>query len=642
MGSLTQDFAGYSLWRKDVGAALGRYRSWLNAARLSDADSDERLASLSALLAQERMTVAFVAEFSRGKSELINAIFFAGYGQRILPSAAGRTTMCPTELLYDATRPPSIRLLPVETREDPRPASEFREREEAWTVLPLDTTSPEAMREAFRQVSLTSRVTLETAQRYGLCGADEDEPAPDAEGMVEIPRWRHAIVNFPHPLLEQGLVIIDTPGLNAIGSEPDLTLDLIPNAHVVLFILAADTGVTKSDIAVWRRHIGPGAGRIAVLNKIDGLWDGLRAPGEIEGQLARQVQDAARTLGLEPSALYPVSAQKGLAGKITGDAALLAKSRLPALEEALSGQLVPARREIVRARLAAGIGALASSRQALLDARLRHAMEQLLELKSLRGKNRNIITHMARRIDLEKSEFDASLQSLQGTRAVFSRLSADVFAHLGMEVMKSEVRRTRDVMQGSLFSSGMREAVRRFLVRLGANLEQSGRKVEEISRMMAAMYGKFSTEHGLALAEPMPFSLDKYTAELEKVEQAYQRQFGTAALLSTSQAALMRKFFDSIAAHASRTLQLANRDVQAWLRAIMLPLETQVREHRQQLKERKEAIARIHAASGELEQRIAALERLQEDLQRQQETAAVLENELREALARVLPPLPAV
>ena len=116
---------------------------------------------------------------------------------------------------------------------------------------------------------------------------------------------------------------------------------------------------------------------------------------------------------------------------------------------------------------------------------------------------------MAKRIDLEKAEFDASLQSLQGTRAVFSRLSAEVFAHLGMDVMQSEVRRTRDAMQGSLFSYGMREAVRRFFARVGANLEQSGQKVAEISRMMTAMYGKFSTEHGLALAEPMPFSLDK-------------------------------------------------------------------------------------------------------------------------------------
>jgi predicted GTPase len=63
------------------------------------------------------------------------------------------------------------------------------------------------------------------------------------------------MINFPHPLLKQGLVILDTPGLNAIGAEPELTLSLLPNAHAVLFILAADTGVTQSDLAIWREHI---------------------------------------------------------------------------------------------------------------------------------------------------------------------------------------------------------------------------------------------------------------------------------------------------------------------------------------------------------------------------------------------------
>ena len=75
------------------------------------------------------------------------------------------------------------------------------------------------------------------------------------EGSVDIPCWRHAIINFPHPLLQQGLVILDTPGLNAIGTEPELTLNLLPNAHAVLFILAADAGVTKTDLDVWNQHL---------------------------------------------------------------------------------------------------------------------------------------------------------------------------------------------------------------------------------------------------------------------------------------------------------------------------------------------------------------------------------------------------
>ena len=90
--------------------------------------------------------------------------------------------------------------------------------------------------------------------------------------MVEIPRWRHAVINFPHPLLEQGLVILDTPGLNAIGTEPELTLNLLPNAHAVLFILAVDTGVSKSDADVWREYIAA-------------------APRPAEGALRRPEQD---------------------------------------------------------------------------------------------------------------------------------------------------------------------------------------------------------------------------------------------------------------------------------------------------------------------------------------------------------------
>ncbi len=67
--------------------------------------------------------------------------------------------------------------------------------------------------------------------------------------------WRHAIINMPHPLLKQGLVILDTPGLNAVGAEPELTVNLIPQAHAVVFILGADTGVTRSDLAIWREHL---------------------------------------------------------------------------------------------------------------------------------------------------------------------------------------------------------------------------------------------------------------------------------------------------------------------------------------------------------------------------------------------------
>jgi hypothetical protein len=60
--------------------------------------------------------LAFVAEVSRGKSELLNAIFFADTGRRVLPATPGRTTMCPVELQFDAGTAAELALLPIDTR----------------------------------------------------------------------------------------------------------------------------------------------------------------------------------------------------------------------------------------------------------------------------------------------------------------------------------------------------------------------------------------------------------------------------------------------------------------------------------------------------------------------------------------------
>ncbi|WP_025915628.1 dynamin family protein [Herminiimonas sp. CN] len=641
MSNLVRKFEAYSEWRCCVAAALVRYRQWTGQSQLSDAASEQRIAQLLGKLADDKLTIAFVAEFSRGKSELINAIFFADYGQRILPSAAGRTTMCPTELLYDETFPPSIRLLPIETRAEIHSTSDFRAQSHVWTVLPLDISSADGMLEAFKQVSLTKRVAVEEAISYGLFDADnpDDGMTVDAEGKVEISQWRHAIVNFPHPLLKQGLIIVDTPGLNAIGTEPELTLNLIPNAHAVLFVLAADTGVTKSDIEVWRNHIGSGPGRMVVLNKIDSMWDELRSPVEVEAQIERQIGSVAHMLGLPDRQVFPVSAQKGLVGKINRDSQLLARSRLPALEDALSNALIPAKKDIIRGQLAADIEALTATHLAVLLSRGRNITEQLVELNSLRGKNHKVIEHMMQRIDVEKQEFDESLLKLQGTRGVFTRLSMEVFTSLGMEILKEDILNAREAMQRSNFSVGLRQAVRVFFDRVQHHLVLSGRKTDEITEMMTVMYRKFSTEHGLAVSMPMPFSLEKYSNEIALIEAVYHKQFGTAAILTTPQVVLMQKFFDSIVSRVKHCFLQANRDVEAWLKVIMAPLEAQIREHKSQLKRRLQSMQRIHLATDSLEEKIQAIETLQAELQAHKDTMLQLQRGLMAALAAEAAPL---
>src|SRR5205814_6658648 len=126
---------------------------------LADAQVDLKVKHLLEGVSQDQLVIAFVAEFSRGKSELINAIFFADFGQRLLPSSAGRTTMCPTELLYDPTRPPSIRLLPIETRAKDGSVAEFKNYADEWVTLALDLSSADKMSQVLSQVSQTKHMT---------------------------------------------------------------------------------------------------------------------------------------------------------------------------------------------------------------------------------------------------------------------------------------------------------------------------------------------------------------------------------------------------------------------------------------------------------------------------------------------------
>ena len=582
--TLVQHFAAYSQWRTQLAENLEAFRACLADQDLTDAQTDLRLTRLLDKLQEDRLHVAFVAEFSRGKSELINAIFFAGFGNRMLPSTAGRTTMCPTELLYDAERPPAIELLPIETRDTSTSIAEYRRISGAWTVVPLDTGSPDSMQEALRSVSAVQRVTPEIAKALGFTtGSDTPQTIGD-DGLVEIPRWRHAVINFPHPLLQQGLVILDTPGLNAIGTEPELTLSLLPEANAVLFILAADAGVTQSDLAIWQEHIAlPGRrkrGRLVVLNKIDSMWDELKSPAAVDAEIAGQVDASARTLALPAEQIFPVSAQKALVAKINADVPLLDRSRLPALEHALSNVLIPAKQEIVFENTDAEFADIYMRMRGLLESRLAGLREQLDELGELRGKNKGVVEYMMGKARVEKEDFESGLQRFYAVRSIYAQLTNKLFAHLALDALRTRTSTTRAKMDAATFSKTLSESMRAYFAEAREKLARADAEVVEILTMMEAVYKKFAVEHGLKLGTPTSFSLTRYRTDIDRLEQWCDTHLNSALKLMTQEKTkVTQKFFTEVASQVKRAFQRANRDTEIWLKAIMAPMETQVREH---------------------------------------------------------------
>jgi hypothetical protein len=636
---LAHQFAAYSEWRQALMDNINDYRNWLNEHELNDAQVEQRISQLLDRLREDKLNVAFVAEFSRGKSELINAVFFADYGQRLLPSSAGRTTMCPTELLYDSSKPVSLQLLPVETRLTDVTTTEYKRYPDEWTVVEFDVNSNESMIKAFKEVGSTKTVSTEEAEKLGLYDPNNSDDAMNLnkDGTIDVPAWRYAVINFPHPLLEQGLVILDTPGLNAIGTEPELTINMLPNAHAVLFILGADTGVTKSEIDVWRQYISgtrwKQKGRLAVLNKIDGLWDELKDEVEIEKELDKQVKTSAELLGLDISQIFPTSAQKGLFAKINNDDALLERSRLPILEKALSDELIPSKKEIVRDNTKNEIEDLIANTNLILESRVNGVLEQLEELRGLRGKNEDVVEHMMNKVKVDKENFEKGLQRFQALRSVFSTQTNKLFTLLGMEGVKAKVHDTRETMVKAKFTKTIRDAMDDFFSDFKGRLVSSDEQIQDIKKMMDVMYDKFAKEHGLRKSDPPAFSTLRYQKELAKYERAYKEQFNTVFnMIANEQMSLTSKFFETLASRVVHVYEVGNRDVENWLKAVIAPMESQVREHQIQLRRRLESIKRIYQATDTLEDRIAELETVEKAIRTQMMDLKVLGQHMGNAL----------
>ena len=609
----TDNIYHHSIWRQEVDMRLKNLSQWLEERDLLTPDVRSQLERIQLQNRSDKIMVAFVAEFSRGKSELINAIFFAGYGRRIMPASAGRTTMCPTELGYDARDTICLRLLPIETRLSPQSLVEWRLVPEQWTKVDLNVNDPEQLVAAMSKVAETIEVTEEQARALGFWHDNAaDNPIPNDKGLVEVPRWRHARINMDHPLLRQGLIILDTPGLNAIGAEPELTMSLIPQAQAVVFLLATDTGVTASDLTIWKESLAGAsddASRFVVLNKIDTLWDALSTPQQVEKQIEQQRVESARILGLTEDRVMAVSAQKGLQAKVKGDAELLKSSRLDVLEDMLAKRIVERRQDIMLANMEAEAQDVRRQVQRTLGVRAAELSEQLEELKGLQGKSDSVVRHQRMRVAKEQENFEHSVSKTHAIRMVHHKALKQVYALLGNNQLRKEVAVLDSALRDSGFMKvGVKKVYAEAFERLQQLLDDAENKTEEIYELFGDMFKKFNSEYGFTLQIDIPPKLNAYAQELKEVEDGHIRYLGVGNLLKLSQPEFIDRLLRALASRLRIVFERALNEIEQWSRNLAGQIDSQLRERRRGLRRRLASIERAEAAASGLDERIEEIE----------------------------------
>lgn len=168
------------------------------------------------------------------------------------------------------------------------------------------------------------------------------------------------VVTAPLDLLRE-IHVVDTPGTNAIHREHEaITREFVPRADMVLFVTSADRPFTESERAFLQGIRDWGKKIVVVLNKIDIL----ESEADVERVRAFISEGARSLLGFEPE-IFPVAARDALRAKLDGDAALLERSRFPALESAIVLTLDEAER--IRLKLLNPLGVAAHLTQKYLE-----------------------------------------------------------------------------------------------------------------------------------------------------------------------------------------------------------------------------------------------------------------------------------
>jgi len=621
MERLDRQVDAYVAWKRDLIREITRYRSWLAHNRLNSEAVDARLERALRVLRTDHITLAFVGEYSRGKTELINSLFFSNYGQRILPSRAGRTTMCPTELFFDPRSERSyIRLLPIESRLEDTSIAQLKRTPRLWLHLPLDPQDPDNMAEAFAQIALTKAMPAEQAIQLGFDPATLE--SADGSDHVRVPAWRHAMVNFDHPLLRQGLRILDTPGLNALGSEPELTLSMLPNAQAIIFLLSADAGVTASDMQIWQQHIrqldeDTQNSLFAVLNKIDVLWDDVAGEDFVQNAIEQIRQSTAQQLGIDPADVMPLSAKQALMAKIRGDQALLERSQLEQLERLLSQRILTHKEQLLEEQVVHQVLALLQNSQHTLRLRLEKVIEQRDLLASHQMGSGQMLLELTARTRHDHNRHHKRLLDLKTNQRLLQRQGDLLRTAIRAERLEEHLTRLRRSLTGSLTTLGINLAILHFFRSVEQDLGILEQEAERANKMVSAIYRRHNEENPLHGIDPPLFQLQPYQRELRTLQtKADQFRLQLKTLL-TEQRTLTRRFFATLVQEVIGLHQRLRQEAEQWAGEALMPLLQYSLEHKQQLETHILKLKSLASESQQNSQRGQLLTRYSGELEQQ-------------------------
>ncbi len=278
---------------------------------------------------------------------------------------------------------------------------------------------------------------------------------------------------------------------------------------------------------------------------------------------------------------------------------------------------MPSRQKLICEHLTTHIGGMIDENLATLESRKTETSKQLAELRSLRGKNADVIMHLMSKSREEQAAYLRNVESFQNSRRLLQNQARSMLDALSMEALDRLINKTRDTMTHSWTTAGLKRGMETFFDGARDTMDQVTTHSEQTRMLIRATYRKFHEEHGLPQIMPKQFSTAHFSSELERLYQEAEMFRRSPAMTMTEQSFVIKKFFISLVSHTRSLFFKANQDANAWLKEVMNPLVRQIKEHKATMEKRLETLRRISESRDTLDARIKELDATLRETKRQ-------------------------
>jgi hypothetical protein len=370
-----------------------------------------------------------------------------------------------------------------------------------------------------------------------------------------------------------------------------------------------DTGVTKSDMEIWQRYVQSyQTRRIAVLNKIDVLWDDLKTQDQIDESITRQVDETCRLLELSSNHVIALSAQKALLARIRGDEVMLKRSAIRELEDLLANEIVPAKQEILRSAVVKEMGNMVEGSLQSVMANLTANQAELQELTKLSGKNRELAKTMLARLEKDRATYIQHMESFKNSYGVVLKQGHALMANLDEDHIDEIFARSAKEIEGSWTTAGLTRSMNALFDAFSRQAEKILEFGGETRNFVDRVYREFQEKYGFANLTPPPLNLEKHILAMKALKQSTERFCRDPVNVMTEKHFLVRRFYNGLVTEARAAFQDTRKELDTWLKAALQPISTQLKEHQTLLERRVDNLKKLSGDLSSLQERVHQLE----------------------------------